>query len=64
MNVPSKPPERLAEILMEILALSNSARTNRSKSANGRDPGASTDNHGVNENSQRRDEEDNNRQTA
>jgi hypothetical protein len=38
MSVSPKPPERLAEILGEILALSNSGRTSRFESACGSDP--------------------------
>jgi hypothetical protein len=37
MSMPPKPPERLAEILLEILALSDSTRIDQSKSANGND---------------------------
>ena len=62
MSMPPKPPERLAEILLEILALSESARTNQSESVSGSDPIESVDAHGIKEQSQRRDEEDNNRQ--
>jgi hypothetical protein len=62
MSIPSKPPERLAEILQEILALSDSTRTNQSESASGSDPIESFDAHWIKEQSQRRDEEDNNRQ--
>ena len=36
MSVSAEPPERLAEILLEILALSNSAGTSHSESAWGR----------------------------
>jgi hypothetical protein len=60
--MPSKPPERLAEILQEILALSDSTRTNQSESVSGNDPIKSSDAHWIKEKSQRRDEEDNNRQ--
>ena len=38
MSVSLKRPERLAEILREILALSNSAGTSHSESASGSDP--------------------------
>jgi hypothetical protein len=62
MSMPSKPPERLAEILQEILALSDSTRTNQSESVSGSDPIESFDAHWIKEQSQRRDEEDNNRQ--
>jgi len=54
MSMSPEPPERLAEILLEILALSDSTRTSQSESVSGSDPI---------EQSQRRDEEDNNRQT-
>ena len=62
MNMPSKPPERLAEILQEILALSDSTRTNQSESVSGSDRIESFDAHWIKDQSQRRDEEDNNRQ--
>jgi hypothetical protein len=62
MSMPSKPPERLAEILQEILALSDSTRTNQSESVSGSDPIESFDAHWIKEQSQRTDEEDNNRQ--
>ena len=38
MSVSLERPERLAEILREILALSNSAGTSTSESASGSDP--------------------------
>jgi len=63
MSMPPKPPERLAEILLELLALSDSKRTSQWESARDSDSIASTDTHGVNEDSQRRDEEDNKQQT-
>jgi len=62
MSMPPKPPERLAEILQEILALSDSTRTNQSESVSGSDPIESFDGHWIEEQSQWRDEEDNNRQ--
>ena len=62
MSVSPEPPERLAEILLEILALSKPTRTSQSKSAHGSDPIESCDAHCVKEQSQRRDEEDNNPQ--
>ena len=62
MSMPSKPPERLAEILQEILALSDSTRTNQSESVSGSDPIESFDAHWIKEQLQRTDEEDNNRQ--
>jgi len=57
-----EPPERLAEILLEILALSKPIRTSQSESASCSDPIESCDPHCVKEQSQRRDEEDNDRQ--
>jgi hypothetical protein len=63
MSMPPEPPERLAEILLEILALSDSMRTGQSESASGSYPTENFDPHGVEEQSQRRDEEDKNRQT-
>jgi len=62
MGMPSKPPERLTEILQEILALSDSTRTNQSESVSGSDPIESFDAHWIKEQLQRTDEEDNNRQ--
>jgi hypothetical protein len=58
MSVSPEPPQRLAEILQEILALSKQARTSQSESASGSDLA-----YRVEEHSQRRVEEDNNRQT-
>jgi len=57
-----EPPERLAEILLEILALSDSTRTSQSASVSGSDPIELFDAHCAKEQSQRRDEEDNNRE--
>ena len=37
MSMSSEPPERLAEILLEILALSDSTRTSQSESVSGSD---------------------------
>jgi hypothetical protein len=62
MSMPPEPPERLAEILLEILALSDSRRTSQSQSVSGSDPIELFNAHCVKEQSQRRDEEDNNRQ--
>jgi len=62
MSMSPKPPERLAEILLEILALSDSTRTNQSESVSGSDHFESFDTHWIKEQSQHRDEEDNNRQ--
>jgi hypothetical protein len=64
MSMPPEPPERLAEILMEILALSKPERTSESESTRDSDPIESCDAHCVKEQSQRRDEEDNNGQRA
>jgi hypothetical protein len=58
MSMPPKPPERLAEILLEILALSDSTRIDQSKSANGSDPIELLDAHFIKLQSQRKDEED------
>jgi hypothetical protein len=62
MSTSPEPPERLAEILLEILALSKPTRISQSESARDSDPIESCDAHCVKEQSQRRDEEDNNRQ--
>jgi len=62
MSMSPEPPERLAEILLEILALSDSTRTSQSESVIGSDPIELFDAHWAKEQSQRRDEEDNNRQ--
>jgi predicted secreted protein len=48
MSVPPERPQRLAEILGEILALSNSAGTNHCESAWGSDPIELIDAHCVN----------------
>jgi hypothetical protein len=61
MSVSPERPERLAEILLEILALSKPTRTSQSESVSGSDPIELFDAHCVKEQSQRRDEEDNNR---
>jgi len=53
MSVSPEPPERLAEILLEILALSNSTKTSESESAGGSDPIDLSDAHGIQEQSQR-----------
>jgi hypothetical protein len=60
MSMSSEPPQRLAEILLEIIALSDSTRTSQSKSVSGSDPIELFDAHCVKEQSQRGDEEDNN----
>ena len=62
MSMSPEPPERLAEILLEILALSDSTRTSRSESVSGSDPIELFDAHCAKEQLQRKDEEDNNRQ--
>jgi hypothetical protein len=62
MSMPPEPPERLAEILLEILTLSKPTRTSQSESVSGSDPIELFDARCVKEQSQRRDEEDNNRQ--
>jgi hypothetical protein len=63
MSMPPEPPERLAEILLEILALSKPTRTSQSKSDGGGDPVESRDARCVKKRSPRREEEeDNNRQ--
>ena len=59
MSVPPEPPERLAEILLEILALSNPTETSQSESARGSDPIENFDARPVEEQSQRTKEEDN-----
>jgi len=59
-----KPPERLAEILLEILALSKSTRTSQSESAVGSDPIELSDVECVKKQSQRKDDEDKNGQRA
>jgi len=59
MSTSPEPPERLAEILLEILALSKPTQTSQSESDRGSDPVESRDARCVTEQSQRRDEEDN-----
>jgi len=63
MSVSPEPPERLAEILLEILALSKPTRTGQSESASGGNPSELSGAYQVGEHSQRRAEEDNNHQT-
>jgi hypothetical protein len=63
MSTSPEPPERLAEILLEILALSKPTRTSQAESVSGSDPIESRDAHCVKEQSQRT-EEDNNRQRS
>jgi len=62
MSTSPEPPERLAEILLEILALSKPTQTSQSESDRGSDPVESRDARCVKEQSQRREEEDNDRQ--
>ena len=62
MSMPPKPPEPLAEILLEILAMSDSTQTSQSESGSRSDPIELFGPHCVKEQSQRKDEEDNNRQ--
>jgi hypothetical protein len=59
MSMPPKPPERLAEILQEILALSDPRAASQSESASGSDPTKNSDAYGVEEQSQRGTQEDN-----
>jgi len=59
MSTPPKPPERLAEILLEILALSDAAQTSKSESASGSDPSENFDAPRVEERLQPRNEKDN-----
>ena len=61
MSVSPEPPERLAEILLEILALSKPTRTSQAESVSGSDPIELFDAHCIKEQSQVREEEDNNR---
>lgn len=58
MSTPPKPPERLAEILLEILALSDSPPTSQSKPAGSTDPLENFDSHRVEEQSQQAKNED------
>jgi len=58
MSVPPEPPERLTEILLEILALSDSTRTSQSESVSGSLASGSSDAHCDEQQPQRRDEED------
>jgi hypothetical protein len=63
MSMPPERPERLAEILMEILALSKSEGSSESESGRGSDSIGSSDAHCAKEQSQSADEGDNNRQS-
>jgi hypothetical protein len=62
MSLTPEPPEQLAKILLEILALSKPTRTNQSESARGSDRTESFDADCIKEQAQRKDEEDTNRQ--
>jgi hypothetical protein len=64
MSMSSESPDRFGEILLEILALSNSTRTSQSESARGADSIQSFDLHRVNEQSQRTEQGDNDRQRS
>jgi len=64
MSMPPEPPERLAEILLEILALSKPTRTSQSESACGSDPSELFDPRCVKEQAQPGAEEENNRQRS
>jgi len=59
MSLSPEPPERLAEILMEILALSKPTQTSQSKSASCSDSSENFNAHRVEEQSQRTNEKDN-----
>jgi len=63
MSMPPKPQGRLAEILQQILALSDPTRTSQSDCVSGSDQNELFDAHGAKEQSQRRDEEDKNQRT-
>jgi len=62
MSVSPEPPQRLAEILQEILALSKPARTSQSESASGSDPSELSEAYRIEDHSQRKVEEDDNRE--
>jgi len=59
MSIPPEPPKRLAEILLEILALSNSPRSSHSNSINSGDSGELSDAQCADDQAQRMDTEDN-----
>jgi hypothetical protein len=63
MSMPPEPPERLAEILLEILALSKPTETSQSEPKCGTNPVGSRDAHSVKKESQPGAEEENNRRT-
>ena len=62
MSTSREPPERLAEILLEILALSKPTPTSQWESVSDSDPIESCDAHCMKEQSQWENEEDNNGQ--
>jgi hypothetical protein len=61
MSMPPEPPERLAEILLEILALSKPTGTSQSASALGSEPIENFDAHRVEEQPRRTKKEDDTR---
>jgi len=63
MSTPPKPPERLAEILLEILALSDSERPSPLESVSDSNPIESSDSHCAKAQSRRIDGEENNART-
>jgi hypothetical protein len=64
MSMSPEPPERLAQVLLEILALSNSMRTNQSESARGGDSIQLFGLDCVNEQSQQTEQRENDRQRS
>jgi hypothetical protein len=62
MSMPPEPPKRLAEILLEILALSGSKQRSESESVSGNDESDLFDAHGFKEQPQPRNPKDNNEQ--
>ncbi len=62
MSMSPEPPERLAEILLEILALSKPERTSESESTRGNDSIDLFDPHCVKEKLEQPDQEDTKRQ--
>lgn len=64
MSTPPKPPERLAEILQEILALSDPTRTSQSESGSGSGSSELSDANCIEEEAQRREVEDNSRRRS
>jgi hypothetical protein len=61
MSVSPEPPERLTEILLEILALSNPTQKGQSESVRGDDSKEVIGAHGIKEHPQRKDKEDDKR---